>query len=321
MTEIGELPERRPSFKFMSGFVIVFVIIAIVVVYFLSGFFFVGPAEVGLVKRFGAHIKTVGPGLHYHLPYPIESVVKVNVSALRKQEIGFRTVSPGRYTSVKNESLMLTGDGNIVSVEAVVQYYVKDPEQFAFNLINDEQVVRFVSEAILREEVAAASIDEVLTFERDVIAAKTAERVQDVLDQLNVGIEVKNVYLQEVSPPEQVVAAFDDVNNAKQDKEKLRNEAERYKNDLIPRAEGEAVQIVREAEAYAEELILKAKGEAERFTKVFGEYKKAPKITRTRLYLEMLNRILKDSEKFVLLSEDGVLKFLDLSKMEEGGSR
>jgi len=233
MTEMGESSERGFSFKFMSGFVIMFVIIVIVAVYFLSGLFFVGPGEVGLVKRFGAYTTTVGPGLHYHLPYPIESVVKVNVSELRKQELGFRTVSPGRYTSVKNESLMLTGDGNIVSVEAVVQYYVKDPKQFAFNLVNDEQVVRLVSEAILREEVAAASIDEVLTFERDVIAAKTAERVQDVLDQLNVGIEVKNIYLQEVSPPEQVVAAFDDVNNAKQDKEKLRNEAERYKNDLI----------------------------------------------------------------------------------------
>ncbi|AKI98358.1 cell division protein FtsH [Kosmotoga pacifica] len=303
--------------KLTVGFIWLIILI-VVAVYLLSGFFFVGPAEVGLVKRFGAFKISVGPGLHYHLPAPIESVVKVNTSALRKEEIGFRTISPGSYRSYEDEALMLTNDGNIVYVEAVVQYYVLEPEKFAFNLVDPSIIVRFTTEAVMREEVAAVGINDILTVKRETISDRAAERIQEELDKIDAGIAVKNVYLQEVSPPSKVIAAFDDVNNAKQDKQKLINEAEQYKNNVVPRAQGNAAQLLREAEAYAQEKYLTAFGQAERFKSVLREYKKAPEITKKRLYLEMLNSVLGNSEKYVITGDSGVLKLLNLPLMEGG---
>ncbi|MBO8166117.1 MAG: FtsH protease activity modulator HflK [Thermotogae bacterium] len=312
-----ETPRKRPSLKLTVGFIWLIVLV-IIAVYFLSGFFLVGPAEIGLVKRFGAYRVSVGPGLHYHLPAPIESVVKVNTSALRKEEIGFRTITAGSYRSYEDEALMLTNDGNIVYVEAVVQYYVLNPEKFAFNLVDPSIIVRFTTEAVMREEVAAVGINDILTVQRESISNKAAERIREELEKINAGIAVKNVYLQEVSPPSQVIAAFDDVNNAKQDKQKLINEAEEYKNDVVPKAEGNAAKMLREAEAYAQEKYLKAFGQAERFKSILREYEKAPEITKKRLYLEMLNNVLSSSEKYVITGDSGVLKLLNLPLMEGG---
>lgn len=297
---------------FWSGLFVLLVVAAIVVVYFLSGFFLVGPDQVGLIKRFGKFTKSVGPGLGYHLPFPIESVVVIDTSNLRKQEIGFRTIRTGTYQTYANESLMLTGDGNIVSVELVVQYYVGDPAKLAFTIVDDGDIVRFTTESVLREEVASSTIDSILTTERDTISVKTAERVQEELDRLDTGIIVKNVFLQEVAPPQQVITAFDDVNSAKQDKEKLIYEAEKYTNDIIPKAEGEAAQIIKDAEGYAQERILNAEGEAERFLEILEEYEKAPDVTRTRMYLETLNKVLSEASKTVVLDQSSVLKLLDL---------
>ena len=311
-----EKPGKGLNPKKFTGLIVVLVVVAIVAVYLLSGFFLVGPAEVGLVKRFGAFTTSVGPGLHYHLPVPIESVVVVNTANVRKQELGFQTISPGRYRELEDEALMLTGDGNIVYVEAVVQYYIGNAEEFAFNLVSDSDVVKFTAESVLREEVAASDIDDILTTERDKIAARTVERIQSEFDSLKVGITVKNFYLQEVRPPTKVVASFDDVNNAKQDKVKLVNEAEKYSNDVIPKAEGMASQMKREAEAYAQEKVLNARGETQRFTEILKEYSKAPEITRTRLYLETLNNILKGTSKYVVMDQSGVLKLLDLPELE-----
>ncbi len=302
---------RRGKFQW-SGLIVVLIVVAIIGVYFLSGFFLVGPDQVGLVKRFGKYDRTVGPGLGYHLPYPIESAVVVDTSNLRKQEIGFRTVRTGTYQTVANESLMLTGDGNIVSVELAIQYYIGTPEAYAFNIAGDRDIVKFTTESVLREEVAANTIDAILTTERDTISIRTAERVQRELTNLNTGIIVKNVFLQEVAPPQQVITAFDDVNSAKQDKEKLIYEAEKFRNDMVPKAQGEAAQLTREAEGYAQEKILRATGEAERFLSILKEYVKAPEITRTRLYLETLDKILKGSEKYIVLDDSSVLKLLDL---------
>lgn len=316
-----ERPGRRFNPKKFTGLIVALVIVAIIAVYFLSGFFLVGPAEVGLVKRFGAYKTSVGPGLHYHLPAPIESAVIVNIANVRKQELGFQTISPGRFREIEDEALMLTGDGNIVYVESVVQYYIGNAEEFAFNLVSDIGVVKFTAESVLREEVAASTIDDVLTSERDRIAAQTAKRIQEEFDNLKIGVTVKNFYLQEVRPPTKVVASFDDVNNAKQDRVKLVNEAEKYSNDVIPKAEGMASQMTREAEAYAEEKVLNANGETQRFTEILKEYSKAPEITRTRLYLETLNRIFKDTSKYVVMDESGVLKLLDLPGLEGGNER
>jgi membrane protease subunit HflK len=231
---------------------------------------------------------------------------------LRKEEIGFRTIRTGTYQTYANESLMLTGDGNIVSVELVVQYYVGDPAKLAFTIVDDGDIVRFTTESVLREEVASSTIDSILTTERDTISIRTAERVQEELDRLDTGIIVKNVFLQEVAPPQQVITAFDDVNSAKQDKEKLIYEAEKYTNDIIPKAEGEAAQIIKDAEGYAQERILNAEGEAERFLEILEEYEKAPDVTRTRMYLETLNKILSEASKTVVLDQSSVLKLLDL---------
>ncbi|TYB92424.1 MAG: FtsH protease activity modulator HflK [Kosmotoga sp.] len=316
----GDIEPKKDYTKLIKVIVPV-IIIAIIAIYFLTGFYRVEPAEVGLVKRFGEYKRQVSPGLHYHLPYPIESIVIVNISELRKKEIGFQTISPGRYSSNVNEALMLTGDGNIVYAEAVVQYYISDAEKFAFNLKSDENIVKNYTASALREEVAAVTIDEILTVSRNAIAQRTAKRVQQELDELGVGIHIKNVYLQEVSPPQQVIAAFDDVNSAKQDKEKLIYQAEEYKNEVIPKAEGQAQEILNESEAYARSKVLKAQGESSRFTSILKEYINAPRVTKTRLYLETVDKVLQDSDKIITTNSEDLLKFFDITGYKGGDSQ
>jgi len=303
--------------KMIRTIVIVAIIVAIAG-YFASGVYQIEPSEVGLVKRFGRYVRMTGPGIHYHLPYPFESVTKTDVLTLRKIEIGFRTVStaPLTFREVQEESLMLTGDGNIASVEAVVRYRVKDPVKFAFKVLDDYTLVKFFTESVIREKVAGRPIDDVLTKERDVIANEAAQKIQELLDELDAGISIQGVYLQDVSPPEQVADAFYDVINALQDKEKLINEAQKYANDVIPKAEGEAQKILNEAEAYRQEQILQAQGETARFLQVYEKYKKAPEVTRRRLYLEALEEILGSQKNVLLLSQSGQLSVLNLTDLE-----
>ncbi len=296
------------------------ILIILVVILVSTGVYQVGPSQVALVKTFGKYSYTSGPGIHFHFPFPFQSHVLVDVASIRKIEIGFRTIMRGGrvyYQSVPSESLMITGDGNIVSVEAVIQYKVSDPVKFAFNIIRDENLVRFTTESVLRENVAMVTIDEILTVGRDRVAMETAKKVQEILNEYGVGIKVENVLLQEVTPPEEVLAAFDDVNNAKQDKERLINEARKYANDIIPKAEGNAQKMLREAEAYANETYMKAKGEAERFLKVLEEYRKAPDVTRKRMLMDTLKELLKSSDKIVDLSE-GTVKLLNLNELFGG---
>jgi len=299
----------------------ILVIVALILIYLGTGTYQVGPSEVALVKTFGKYTHTVGPGMHLHMPVPFQTHVKVDVESLRKIEIGFRTVNDryGKvsYESVPSESLMITGDGNIVSVEAVIQYKIKDPAAFAFNILSDEALVRFTTESVLRENVAMVTIDEVLTVGRDKIAMDTAKRVQQILDRYNAGIKVENVLLQEVAPPDEVLEAFDDVNNAKQDKERLINEANKYANDVVPRSEGQAQKALKEAQAYANEVYLRAKGDAERFLKIYKEYRKAPKVMEARLLYDAMERFLSSSTVLVNLDSE-TLKLLDLQKMLRG---
>ena len=300
--------------------ILITVIVVVLIFYLSSGVYQVGPSEVALVKTFGRYTSSVGPGMHFHLPYPFQSHVKVDVKSVRKIEIGFRTVKVGVYESVPSESLMLTGDGNIVSVEAAVQYRISDPASFAFNVVRDEELVRFTAESILRQEVARVDIDTILTIGRDEVALKTKEKLQRILDEYGVGIKIDRVLLQEVAPPDEVVEAFDDVNNAKQDKERMIKEAERYYNDVVPRAQGQAEKMIREAEAYANEVYLKAKGRAERFLKVLREYEKAPEVTARRMVYEALEDFLKSSTVLVNL-DDSTLKFLDAWKILGGDEK
>jgi len=307
-------PRRRMrSAPAYIGWIAIAIVVAI---YLVTGIYTIGPSEVGLVKRFGRYVRTVDPGLHYRLPSPIEAVVSVNVLQVRKEEIGFRTVSlpPNpRYQTVETEALMLTGDGNITHVEMVVQYRVKDAELFAFHLIDPGAIVKQAAEAVLREQVATRTLDETLTEERDVIGADTLIALQALLDSYGTGIGIDNVQLQDVKPPSEVVSAFDDVNSARQDKEKLINQADEYKLDILPRARGQAQEIANQAEAYKQTRIKGAEGDVARFVEVLAKYELGEEVTRTRLYIEAMEEILPGMEK-TILSEDagGVLKLLNL---------
>jgi len=307
----------------MQGWIGWIVIVVVIAIYLLTGIYTIGPSEVGLVKRFGRYVATVDPGIHYHLPAPIQSVVAVNVLEVRKEEIGFRTVSPPpspRYQTVETEALMLTGDGNIAHVEMVVQYRVKDAERFAFNIINPKVIVKQAAEAVLREQVATRTLDETLTEERDVIGTDTVIALQALLDVYGAGIVVGNIQLQDAKPPREVISAFDDVNSARQDKEKLINKAEEYAMDILPRARGQAQEIANQAEAYKQERIKRAEGDVARFLEVLTKYELGEEVTRTRMYIETMESILPGMEKIILSREaSGVLKLLDLDRALQGG--
>ncbi len=268
-------------------------------------------------------MRTVDPGLHYHLPSPFESVVVVNVLEMRNSEIGFRTVSPApnpRYQTIETEALMLTGDGNIAHVEMVVQYRVKDSSLYAFNLIDAASIVKQAAEAILREQVATKSLDETLTEQRDIIGIESMLGLQELLDSYGTGILIANVQLQDVKPPKEVISAFDDVNSARQDKEKLINQADRYALDLVPRARGEAQEIGNQAEGYKQSRILGAEGDVARFVEVLAKYELGEEVTRTRMYIETMEVILPGMDKIILSGEeDGLFKLLNLDSM--GGDR
>jgi len=321
--EDQENPTWQDSMRKLQGWVSWLVIGIIIVIYFLTGIYSIGPSEVGLVKRFGRYVETVDPGLHYHLPGPIESVVTVNTLGIRKEEIGFRTISAApnpRYQEIETEALMLTGDGNIIHMEMVVQYRIKDPEQFAFNLIDHRVITKQAAEAILREQVATRTVDEALTSERDQIAMDTLVALQALLDSYGAGIVISNTQLQDVKPPRSVIASFDDVNSARQDKDKLINQGQEYKLDILPRARGNAQEILNQAAAYTQERIKRAEGEISRFLEVLKKYELGEEVTRTRMYVETMEKILPGMEKIILPQQDnGILKLLDLNKFPEGG--
>jgi len=295
--------------------------VIVIIIYLSTGVYQVNPSQVALIKTFGKYTQTTGPGIHFHAPIPFQSHVIVDVQTVRKQEIGFRTVRAGEYVSKEDETLMLTADGNIVSVEAVVQFRVSDPIKFVFNVENPEALVKFTTESALRERIAKRTVDEILTAERDKVAYEVREIVQNILNHYDLGINVLNVLLQEVVPPAPVISAFDDVNNAKQDKERYINEALKYANDLIPKVEGEAKKIVLDAEGYAQQKVLEATGETQRFLSILNEYKKAPKITEARLKIETLEQVLPKAKTIIMLDKSQKITFLNLDNLIGGGSK
>ncbi|WP_438316765.1 FtsH protease activity modulator HflK [Candidatus Caldatribacterium sp. SIUC1] len=302
-----------------------YVLLAIVILYSLSGVYVVGPDEVGVVRRLGSYHRTVPPGIHYRLPYPFESVVRPKITEVRRVEIGFRTIAPGpppKYALVPEESLMLTGDENIVSCQFIVQFRISDPYQYLFRIKDPEKAVKNAAEAALREVVGKKTIDEVLTTGRAEVQEETRNLIQDILNRYEAGIRVIAVQLQDVQPPQEVVAAFKDVASAREDKVRFINEAEAYRNQILPQARGEAARILKEAEAYKETTIRKAEGEVARFLSVLREYELNPETARERLRLETLTSILPKVRKFIFDEEaasQGTLKFLPLSGGEKSG--
>ena len=270
------------------------------VLWLLTGIYVVGPDEVGVVQTFGKYSRAGQSGLNYHFPYPIETVKTPKVTEVKRIEIGFRSVGNNQYKTVELESLMLTGDENIVDAEMIVQYKIKDPVAYSFNFIQPELTVREASEASLRTVVGRHNIDEALTSGKFMIQEETKELVQTILDKYNTGILAVAVQLQDVSPPQQVIAAFKDVASAKEDKNKMINQAEGYRNDLIPKARGEAQSMIREAEGYKKARISRAEGDVAKFSAVLKEYRKAKGVTETRMYLETMEEILPKIEKIII---------------------
>jgi modulator of FtsH protease HflK len=278
-----------------------------VAVWLLSGIYIVAPDQRGVVLRFGKVVAETDPGPHYHLPWPIERVLRPSVTAIRKEELGFRTIEvgpPARYQDVDAEALMLTGDENIVKLEFIVQYKVRADAtgvtDFLFNARDPDGAVRAAAEAAMREVIGRTAIDEVLTEGKQNVQVEAQRVLQSILDLYGAGLEVVTVKLQDVGPPDQVSDAFKDVISAQQDKERLINEARGYANDVVPRARGQAAQIVNEAEAYRETKVREATGTAQRFTALQEEYAKAKDVTRRRLYLETMESILPGAQKIVM---------------------
>jgi membrane protease subunit HflK len=295
------------------------VVVLAIAGWFLTGFYQVQPGEVGVVRTFGAFTHTTPPGLQYRLPSPMQEVDVVNVQAIRRIEVGFRT-DRGQSTRVANEALMLTGDENIVDAQIIVQYRVREPDKFLFQLRNPEDAVRASTEVALRGVVGNMRIDEILTTERGAAQQRTWEELQRLLDLYQSGILVTNVQLQTVDVPDQVRDAFNEVVRAFQDRDRLRNEAEAYVADIIPKARGQAQQTIRAAEAYREQRMIQAQGDAARFEALLAEYTKAKDVTRERLRLETLERVLSETDKVVVDGSVGqsVLPFLPLRDMANG---
>ena len=271
-----------------------------VVLWLLTGIYVVGPDEVGVVQTLGKYSRAAQSGLNYHFPYPIEKVSTPKVTEVKRIEIGFRTVGKNQYQTISRESLMLTGDENIVDAEMIVQYRIKDPVAYTFNFIEPELTVRQASEASLRTVVGRHNIDEALTSGKFMIQEEAKELIQNILDKYNTGILVVAVQLQDVSPPEQVISAFKDVASAKEDKNRMVNQAEGYRNDVIPKARGEAQAQIREAEGYKEARIARAEGDVSKFNAVLKEYRKSKEVTETRLFLETAEEILSNREKIIV---------------------
>ena len=290
------------------------------VIWLLTGAYVVGPDEVGVVQTFGKHTRVTQSGLNYHLPYPIETVQTPKVTEVKRVEIGFRTMGNNQYRAIEKESLMLTGDENIVDAELIVQYKIKDAASYLFNFVMPVLTVREAAEASLRTVIGKHKIDEALTSGKFLIQEETKDLLQSILDKYGTGVLVVAVQLQDVSPPKQVRAAFKDVASAKEDKNRMINQAEGYRNDVIPKARGEAQAMISEAEGFREARVSRAEGEVAKFNAMLVEYKKAKVVTRKRLYLETMEEILPNINKYIIPGGDGgnLLNLLNLNN--KGGN-
>ena len=315
---IGDQEVQIPDFNFK-----IIPILGIVFVLWLStGIYMVGPDEVGVVQTFGEYTRVSQSGLNFHLPYPIETVNTPKVTEVKRIEIGFRTLRNGQYRTIEKESLMLTGDENIVDAEMIVQYKIKDPVEYLFNIVGPVLTVREAAEASLRTVVGRNKIDETLTTGKFTIQEETKSQLQLILDKYKSGIHIVAVQLQDVSPPKEVIGAFKDVASAKEDKNRMINQAEGYRNDIIPKARGEAEAMIRDAEGFRESRIKRSEGDATKFSTILKEYRKAKNITQKRLYLETMEKVLPDIEKIIVPDKDSgnMLNLLNLTT-SKGGSK
>ncbi|MGX9392239.1 FtsH protease activity modulator HflK [Nitrobacteraceae bacterium UC4446_H13] len=310
----------------MSTMGILLAIVAGLAIWGLSGFFRVQPNELGVVLRFGKHVRTVQPGLNYHLPYPIETVLLPKALRVSTLNIGMTmSQDPARrgavMRDVPEESLMLTGDENIVDVDFTVLWRIKPDGvgNFLFNIQNAEGTVKAVAESAMRELIGRSEIQAILTGARTNIENSVQDLMQRTLDKYGAGVLIQQVQMQKVDPPQQVIDSFRDVQAARADLERLQNEAQTYANRVIPDARGRAAQIVQNAEGYKEQAIAEAKGQSSRFLQVYQAYKLAPDVTRERIYLETMERVLGGADKLIYdpgaSGAQGIVPYLPLSEL------
>ncbi len=278
--------------------------------------YMVAADEEAVVLRFGQHTSTKGPGLNWHLPYPIETIEKLPVTRVQRLGIGFRDFGEGRVRKVPQESLMLTRDENIVDISFIVQYKIKSVENYLFNIDSAEKTVRDASESAIREVIGRTMIDDVLTTKKAEVEVETQDLIQSILDEYKAGISVTTVKLQDVQPPERVIKEFKDVASAREDKERAKNEAQAYANQIIPNSRGEAKKMILDAEGYQKEVVERATGEADRFGALLKAYRQAPDVTRKRLYLDTMQEVMGKVDKVIV---DGsvagkVLPYLPLDR-------
>ena len=304
----GVSKAAKGSFKY-------FIILA-VLLWLLSGIYIIDPAERGVILRFGAFQNSTSQGPHWHIPYPIETVYKVNVERIRAAEIGFRNIQNSSYSgAVSSESLMLTKDENMVDVKLAVQYKIADAQAYLFNVFNPELTLSHVVQSVIRQVVGDNTMDHVLTTGREQVAQEVKSHSQNLLNEYNTGLLITAVTMQDAQPPIQVKAAFDDVVKAREDEQRYINEAKAYANDIVPKARGASQRIIAEAEAYKSQIVSKSEGEAYRFTKILTEYLKAPVVTKERLYRETLEEVLGSTSKVIVDSNSNSLMYLPIDQL------
>ena len=307
---------------------LLFGLIILVVIWAFSGLYRVLPDEQGVVLRFGKFVNTTQPGLNYHFPYPIEGALTPKVTKVNRIDIGFRSErdsgfgTGGGVADVPEESLMLTGDENIVNIDFSVFWVIKDAGKFLFKIQDPEGTVKAAAETAMREVIARSNIQSILTEGRSIIEIDTQEIIQQILDEYNSGIQITQVQTQKADPPDQVIDAFRDVQAARADMERSKNEAEAYANDVIPRARGEAAKILQAAEAYKKQVVAKAEGEASRFLSIYNEYAKAKVVTQERMFLETMEKVLADINKIIIDKNSGsrVVPYLPLQELKTGSN-
>jgi len=303
---------------------LLFGLIIVAIIWALSGLYRVLPDEQGIVLRFGKFVSTTQPGLNYHFPYPIETVLTPKVTKVNRIDIGFRSGSDTGFSSagvadVPEESLMLTGDENIVNIDFSVFWVIKDAGKFLFKIQDPAATVKATAETAMREVIAKSKLQSILTEGRSQIEIETQEIAQSLLDEYESGIQITQVQTQKADPPDQVIDAFRDVQAARADMERAKNEAQAYQNDVIPRARGEAAKILQQAEAYKKQVVAKAEGEASRFLAIYKEYSNAKRVTKERMYLETMEKVLAAVDKVIIEknASTGVVPYLALPEIKK----
>jgi len=323
--DFEEIKKRLRKFKNLGSSGIIIALVVIVLLWLATGIYIVNPKEVGVVQRFGEYTRMTQPGPHYHFPYPIETVKKPKVTEIKRIEIGFRTpdavstYEESKARSIPKEAMMLTKGENFVDVKFIVQYMIKNAKNYLFNISRPQKTVKDAAEAAMRDVIGNNVIDAALTERKMEIQQTTKNLLQRILDDYESGINVTAVNLQDVHPPKEVRDAFKDVASAKEDKITFINRAKSFRNEILPQARGKVATILNEARAYKESKVLQAEGESQRFLELWKEYKNARDVTKKRLYLETMQKILdRSSNKLIFsgLAGENMVPYLPLDKLQ-----